>query len=77
MLVNSQGSKHFAAPKVKVVDTTAAGDAFAGYLGALIAQGEELASAISVAVTAASISVTKVGASPSLPSKAQVESFID
>ena len=77
MLVNSQGSQHFSAPKVNVVDTTAAGDAFAGYLGALIAQGEELASAISVAVTAASISVTKVGASPSLPSKAQVESFID
>jgi ribokinase len=76
MLVNSQGSQHFPAPKVKVVDTTAAGDAFAGYLGALIAQGEELASAISVAVTAASISVTKVGASPSLPTKDQLENFI-
>jgi ribokinase len=58
------------------VDTTAAGDAFAGYLGALIAQGEELASAISVAVTAASISVTKVGASPSLPTKDEVEDFV-
>jgi ribokinase len=76
MLVNSQGSQHFPAPKVKVVDTTAAGDAFAGYLGALIAQGEELASAISVAVTAASISVTKVGASPSLPTKDEVEDFV-
>jgi len=76
MLVNSQGSQHFAARKVNVVDTTAAGDAFAGYLGALIAQGEELASAISVAVTAASISVTKVGASPSLPTKDEVEDFV-
>jgi ribokinase len=76
MLVSNQGSQHFAAPKVKVLDTTAAGDAFAGYLGALIAQGQELASAISVAVKAASISVTKVGASPSLPSRAQVEDFV-
>ena len=77
MLVSHQGSQHFAAPKVRVLDTTAAGDAFAGYLGALIAQGQELASAISVAVTAASISVSNIGASPSLPSRAQVENFID
>jgi len=76
MLVSHQGSQHFAAPKVRVLDTTAAGDAFAGYLGALIAQGQELASAISVAVTAASISVTNIGASPSLPTKNQVENFI-
>lgn len=75
MLVNHQGSQHFAAPKVNVVDTTAAGDAFAGYLGALIAQGQELETAISMAVRAASISVTKVGASPSLPKMAQVEAL--
>ena len=76
MLVGNQGSQHFAAPKVRVLDTTAAGDAFAGYLGALIAQGQELASAISVAVTAASISVSNIGASPSLPTMAQVEEFV-
>lgn len=76
MLVTNKGTQYFPAPKVKVVDTTAAGDAFAGYLGALIAQGQELASAISVAVKAASISVTKVGASPSLPTMAQVEEFV-
>ena len=75
MLVNNQGSQHFAAPKVNVVDTTAAGDAFAGYIGALIAQGQELETAISMAVRAASISVTKVGASPSLPKMAQVEAL--
>ena len=75
MLVSNRGSQHFAAPKVKVLDTTAAGDAFAGYLGALIAQGQELDTAISMAVRAASISVTKVGASPSLPTMAQVEDF--
>lgn len=76
MLVSNRGSQHFAAPKVKVLDTTAAGDAFAGYLGALIAQGQELDSAILVAVKAASISVTKVGASPSLPTISEVENFL-
>jgi ribokinase len=76
MLVTNKGSQHFAAPKVKVVDTTAAGDAFAGYLGALLAQGQELDTAISMAVRAASISVTQVGASRSLPKIAQIEEFV-
>ena len=67
--------QHFPAAPVQVIDTTAAGDAFAGYLGALISQGKDLESAIKLAVKAASLSVTKVGASPSLPTRAQVESF--
>jgi ribokinase len=65
----------FAAPKVQAVDTTAAGDAFAGYLGALLAEGKSLEEAIEVAVKAASISVTKLGASSSLPTLDQVDGF--
>jgi ribokinase len=75
VLVNNQESKLFAAPKVQAVDTTAAGDAFAGYLGALLAEGKSLEEAIEVAVKAASISVTKLGASSSLPTRDQVEKF--
>jgi ribokinase len=75
VLVNNQESKLFAAPKVQAVDTTAAGDAFAGYLGALLAEGSSLEEAIEVAVKAASISVTKLGASSSLPTRDQVDSF--
>ena len=75
VLVNNQESKLFAAPKVQAVDTTAAGDAFAGYLGALLAEGSSLEEAIEVAVKAASISVTKLGASSSLPTRDQVDGF--
>jgi ribokinase len=75
VLVNKQETKLFAAPKVQAVDTTAAGDAFAGYLGALLAEGKSLEEAIEVAVKAASISVTKLGASSSLPTRDQVSTF--
>jgi ribokinase len=72
VLVNKQETRMFTAPKVQAVDTTAAGDAFAGYLGALLAEGKSLEGAIEVAVKAASISVTKLGASSSLPTRDQV-----
>jgi ribokinase len=72
VLVNKQETRMFAAPKVQAIDTTAAGDAFAGYLGALLAEGSSLEEAIEVAVKAASISVTKLGASSSLPTRDQV-----
>jgi ribokinase len=75
VLVNKQETKLFTAPKVQAVDTTAAGDAFAGYLGALLAEGSSLEEAIGVAVKAASISVTKLGASSSLPTRDQVDGF--
>jgi ribokinase len=75
VLVNKHETKLFAAPKVQAVDTTAAGDAFAGYLGALLAEGKSLEEAIEVAVKAASISVTKLGASSSLPTRDQVDGF--
>jgi ribokinase len=73
VLVNKQETRMFAAPKVQAVDTTAAGDAFAGYLGALLAEEKSLEEAIEVAVNAASISVTKLGASSSLPTRDQVD----
>ena len=75
VLVQNDRTKHFPAPLVNSVDTTAAGDAFAGYLGATLSQGKSLDEAIAFSVTAASISVTKVGASSSLPSRLDVEAF--
>ena len=75
VLVNSKETRLFAAPKVQALDTTAAGDAFAGYLGAMLSEGASLEEAIEVAVKAASISVTKLGASSSLPTREQVEKF--
>ena len=75
VLVEKNRSQHFAAPQVNAVDTTAAGDAFAGYLGASLSQGMNLDDAIEFSVVAASISVTRVGASSSLPSRQEVATF--
>jgi ribokinase len=51
-----------AAPAVDVVDTTGAGDTFAGVVAAMLAQGSELRSAVEQAVVAAAQSVTSRGA---------------
>lgn len=53
-----------AVPASEVVDTTGAGDTFVGTLAAGLARGEELATAIRVAVGAASAAVTWLGARP-------------
>jgi ribokinase len=75
VLVEKNRSQHFAAPQVNAVDTTAAGDAFAGYLGASLSQGMNLDDTIEFSVVAASISVTRFGASSSLPSRQEVATF--
>lgn len=57
-----QGVELMPAPKVEVVDTTGAGDAFVGALAAHLAAGKPLRVAAAEAVQAASRSVTSVGA---------------
>ena len=61
------------APKVeRIVDTTGAGDCFTGSLVALLHQGYSLEQSMSIAQSAAAISIGKRGASPSFPTKATV-----
>lgn len=60
------------APKVKVVDTTAAGDSFCGALAVAVSENRNLADAVKFANKAASLSVTKLGAQPSLPTKKEL-----
>jgi len=61
------------APKVKAVDTTAAGDTFIGGFAAQLAQGASVDAAIRFAQRAAALSVTRAGAQPSIPTWAEVE----
>lgn len=61
---------------VEAVDTTAAGDAYAGYLGAALANGLDLTDAVRIATAAGALAVTKQGASPSLPLRAEVDAFL-
>lgn len=65
---------HVPAPKVDaVVDTTGAGDAFVGALAARLSKGVSLRDAVSFAVHAGSLAVTKAGAQSSLPSAEEIE----
>ncbi len=61
---------------VSPVDTTAAGDAFSGALAVAIAEGLELIDAVRFANAAAALSVTKMGAQPSMPTRAELETFL-
>ena len=62
--------------KVSPVDTTAAGDAFTASLACGLAEGMGLVEAAWFAAKVAAISVTRMGAQPSLPTRAEVESYI-
>lgn len=53
--------------KVTAVDTTGAGDTFAGTLAAFLASGHDLAASMRAANSAAALSVGKPGAAPSIP----------
>ncbi len=75
VLVDAAGSVHVPSAPVTAVDTTAAGDAFAGYLGAGLARGLTVAEALADAMAAGAVAVTRRGASPSLPTAAEVAAF--
>lgn len=66
---------HEAASKVRVVDTTGAGDTFVGYFLAGLMQGRDERSSLQHACRAAALSVTVAGATPSIPHAADVERF--
>lgn len=63
--------------KVKVVDTTAAGDTFNGALATGIAGGMEIEEAVSFANEAAAISVTRLGAQASAPGLKELKEFAE
>ena len=59
--------------QVKPVDTTAAGDCFNGVFATYLSKGFNVEKAIRYANLAASFSVTRVGAVPSLPTEKEIE----
>jgi len=61
---------------IEAVDTTAAGDAFCGALATSLAQGSTIEDAVWVANAAGALAVTKLGAEPSLPKKADLDQFL-
>lgn len=58
---------------VKAVDTTGAGDAFNGGLAVALSEGMDIETALKFANATAAISVTRRGASPSMPQRAEID----
>jgi ribokinase len=71
-----EGKKLVPGFKVKPVDTTAAGDIFNGALAVALGEGMPLLKAARFANAAAAISVTRLGAQPSAPTRAEIERLL-
>lgn len=61
---------------VDVLDTTAAGDSFVAALAVGLAEGKKLVDACHYANAVGALTVTKMGAQPSLPTRSEVADFL-
>jgi ribokinase len=79
VLLNQEKGKkisHFPAFEVDVVDTTGAGDTFAGYFSAMMSAGKDLEESINLAQAASAVCVTREGAVKSIPKFHEVLAFL-
>jgi ribokinase len=76
LLANEAGIQRIAGFKVKVVDSTAAGDAFNGALAVALTEEQPIEAAVRFANAAAAISVTRRGAQPSAPTRREIDRFL-
>lgn len=77
LAVGPQGEDYVPGFAVQAVDTTAAGDAFIGGLAvSLIESGGTLADKVRFANATGAITTTRLGAQSSLPTRDQVEAFL-
>jgi ribokinase len=77
LIVNQDVATLIPAFKVKVVDTTAAGDAFIGGFAVGLLNGKSLQDAVQYGCACGALAVTKFGAQPSLPIAADVNKMIN
>ena len=76
VVVSRDGVRHLPAYPVRAVDTTAAGDGFTGSVGAGLAAGLGWDELVRRALATGALTVTRTGASPSIPTAAQVDDFL-
>ncbi|MBN1986123.1 MAG: ribokinase [Prolixibacteraceae bacterium] len=62
--------------QVEAVDTTAAGDTFCGAFAVGVTEGKPLKEALRFASAASAISVTRMGAQPSVPTRPEIDNFL-
>lgn len=63
--------------KVKAIDTTGAGDAFNGGLVAALAEGKDIWEAARFANALAAVAVQRLGTTPAMPTREEIEYFIN
>ncbi len=76
LIANDEGTRLVPGFKVKAIDTTAAGDVFNGALAVALTENQSLDQAVHFANAAAAISVTRLGAQPSAPTRREIERFL-
>lgn len=71
-------SSHWIEPvKIKAVDTTAAGDAFAGALAVQLANGKSLIDSARFAAAGGALAATKQGAQPAMPYRNEIKTLME
>jgi len=75
-IAHSDSHQKVPAFKVKAIDTTAAGDIYCGSLAAALVEGRSLEEGVRFASAAAAISVTRLGAQPSTPTREEIDAFL-
>ncbi len=76
LVATREGALEIPSFPVDAVDSVGAGDAFAGALAVALFEGRALPDAARFACAAAAISVTRRGAQPSIPRRAEIDSFL-
>lgn len=75
----NEGGKSEIVPayKVNAIDTTGAGDAFNGGLLTALSEGKTIGEAAHFANALAAISVQRIGTTPSMPMRAEIDKFLE
>lgn len=76
LVVDGDDAWHVGAPRVEVIDTTGAGDAFRGALAAALARGEGLLNAARQGAAAGTAAVTRSGAGAAMPGTAEIAAYL-
>ena len=77
VVADANGTRHFAAQRVRAIDSTAAGDTFIGALAAGMREGLDIDAAVALGQAASALCVTRRGAQPSIPTRAELGSGIE
>lgn len=75
VVADAAGARHIPSFPAKAVDTTAAGDTFCGALAVALVEGKPLEEAARFASAAAAIAVSRLGAQPSIPTRAEIDTL--